>query len=77
MTRFNISLQDGVQMVMNALEIAWGGELFVSKIPLYKIMEVANAIGPNSKQEIVRIGPGEKVHEEIAKNKGNIGFINS
>ena len=64
-------------MVMNALEIAWGGELFVSKIPLYKIMEVANAIGPNCKQEIVGIGPGEKVHEEIAKNKGNIGFINS
>ncbi len=65
MTRFNISLQDGVQMVMNALDIAWGGELFVPKIPSYKIMEVAKAIAPNCKHEIVGIRPGEKVHEEM------------
>ena len=65
MTRFNISLQDGVQMVMHALEVAWGGELFVPKIPSYKITEVAKAIAPNCKTEIVGIRPGEKVHEEM------------
>ncbi len=65
MTRFNISLQDGVQMVMHALEVAWGGELFVPKIPSYKITEVAKAVAPNCKTEIVGIRPGEKVHEEM------------
>ena len=65
MTRFNISLQDGVEMVMHALEHAWGGELYVPKIPSYKITEVAKAIGPNCKHEVVGIRPGEKVHEEM------------
>ncbi len=65
MTRFNISLQDGVEMVMHALEHAWGGELYVPKIPSYRITEVAKAIGPNCKHEIVGIRPGEKVHEEM------------
>ncbi len=65
MTRFNISLADGVQMVMNALENAWGGELYVPKIPSYKITEVAKAIAPECKVEIVGIRPGEKVHEEM------------
>lgn len=65
MTRFNISLQDGVNMVMHALEYAWGGELFVPKIPSYKIMDVANAIGPECEKPIVGIRPGEKVHEEM------------
>jgi UDP-N-acetylglucosamine 4,6-dehydratase/5-epimerase len=65
MTRFNISLEDGVQMVLNALETAWGGELFVPKIPSYKITEVAKAIGPDCKHEIVGIRPGEKIHEEM------------
>ena len=61
MTRFNISLEDGVQMVMNALDTAWGGELFVPKIPSYKITEVAKAIGPNCEHKIIGIRPGEKV----------------
>lgn len=65
MTRFNISLDDGVQMVLNALDTAWGGELFVPKIPSYKITEVAKAIGPNCKQEVIGIRPGEKIHEEM------------
>jgi len=65
MTRFNISLQGGVDMVMHALEHAWGGELFVPKIPSYKIMDVAEAIGPDCKKPIVGIRPGEKVHEEM------------
>jgi len=65
MTRFNISLEEGVNMVLHALETAWGGELFVPKIPSYKITDVATAIGPNCKQEIVGIRPGEKIHEEM------------
>lgn len=65
MTRFNISLQGGVDMVMHALEQAWGGELFVPKIPSYKITEVAEAIGPNCDKPVVGIRPGEKIHEEM------------
>jgi UDP-N-acetylglucosamine 4,6-dehydratase (inverting) len=65
MTRFNISLQGGVNMVMHALEHAWGGELFVPKIPSYRIMDVAEAIGPECEKPIIGIRPGEKVHEEM------------
>ncbi len=65
MTRFNISLDDGVEMVMNALDKAWGGEIFVPKIPSYKITDVASAIAPECKQEVVGIRPGEKLHEEM------------
>jgi len=65
MTRFNISLQDGCQMVFDAIEKAWGGEIFVPKIPSYKIVDVAKAIGPKCKQIEVGIRPGEKLHEEM------------
>ena len=65
MTRFNISLQEGVDMVLHALENAWGGELFVPKIPSYKITDVAESIAPECKKEIVGIRPGEKIHEEM------------
>lgn len=65
MTRFNISLQGGVDMVMHALEHAWGGEIFVPKIPSYKIMDIAEAIGPECEHKVVGIRPGEKVHEEM------------
>jgi UDP-N-acetylglucosamine 4,6-dehydratase len=65
MTRFNISLQEGVELVLYALEKAWGGEIFVPKIPSYKITDVATAIAPDCKQEIVGIRPGEKIHEEM------------
>lgn len=65
MTRFNISLQGGVDMVMHALFNAWGGEIFVPKIPSYKILDVAKAIGPDCEHRIVGIRPGEKVHEEM------------
>lgn len=65
MTRFNISLQGGVDMVMHALEHAWGGEIFVPKIPSYKIMDVAQAIGPECEHKVVGIRPGEKIHEEM------------
>jgi len=65
MTRFNISLQGGVDMVMHALFNAWGGEIFIPKIPSYKITDVATAIGPECEHRIVGIRPGEKVHEEM------------
>ena len=65
MTRFNISLQGGVDMVMHALEHAWGGEIFVPKIPSYKITDIAEAIGPECEKPVVGIRPGEKIHEEM------------
>jgi UDP-N-acetylglucosamine 4,6-dehydratase len=65
MTRFNISLQGGVDMVLHALEHAWGGELFVPKIPSYKILDVAKAIAPECEIQMVGIRPGEKIHEEM------------
>ena len=65
MTRFNISLSEGVDMVMHALEHAWGGEIFVPKIPSYRIIDVATAVAPECQQVVVGIRPGEKVHEEM------------
>jgi UDP-N-acetylglucosamine 4,6-dehydratase (inverting) len=65
MTRFNISLQGGVDMVMHALQTAWGGEIFVPKIPSYRILDVAEAIGPNCEKKVIGIRPGEKIHEEM------------
>ena len=65
MTRFNISLQGGVDMVMHSIEHAWGGEIFVPKIPSYNITDIATAIGPECTLDIVGIRPGEKIHEEM------------
>ncbi len=65
MTRFNISLQGGVDMVLHALDQAWGGELYVPKIPSYRILDVAQAIGPDCEHKVVGIRPGEKIHEEM------------
>ncbi len=65
MTRFNISLKEGAEMVLFALENAWGGEIFVPKIPSYKITDVAKAIAPECEQKIIGIRPGEKIHEEM------------
>ena len=65
MTRFTITLVDGVDMVLHALEHAWGGELFVPKIPSYRITDVAKAIGPDCTQKVVGLRPGEKIHEEM------------
>ena len=65
MTRFNISLQEGVKMVMHALSNAWGGEIFIPKIPSYKILDVAKAIDSNCELRVVGVRPGEKIHEEM------------
>jgi UDP-N-acetylglucosamine 4,6-dehydratase (inverting) len=65
MTRFNILLSEAVDMVLYALENAWGGELFVPKIPSFKITDLAIAIGPRCEHRIVGARPGEKIHEEL------------
>ena len=65
MTRFNISLDGGVDMVFHALANAWGGEIFIPKIPSYRITDVATAIAPDLEQRTVGIRPGEKIHEEM------------
>jgi UDP-N-acetylglucosamine 4,6-dehydratase len=65
MTRFNISLQDGVEMVLWSIENAWGGEILVPKIPSYRITDVAEAVAPTAAKRIVGIRPGEKLHEEM------------
>ena len=65
MTRFNISLQAGVDLVMFAIGHHLGGEIFIPKIPSYHIVDVAKAIAPNLPQVEVGIRPGEKLHEEM------------
>ena len=65
MTRFNITLQEGVDFVIKNLERMWGGELFVPKIPSYRILDIAKAIGPNCELKFNGIRPGEKLHEEM------------
>ncbi len=65
MTRFNILLSEGVNLVLWAIENSNGGEIIVPKIPSYKITDVAKAISPNHKYKIIGIRPGEKIHEEM------------
>jgi len=65
MTRFNITLEDGVDLVLHALCEALGGEIFVPQIPSYRITDVATAIGPECEHPVVGIRPGEKIHEEM------------
>ena len=65
MTRFNISLEDGVKMVIFSLLNSLGGEIWVPKIPSYRILDVANAICEKCEKKIVGIRPGEKIHEEM------------
>lgn len=65
MTRFWITLDQGVHFVLKVLELSKGGEIFVPKIPSMKITDLANAIAPECKQETVGIRPGEKVHESL------------
>ena len=75
MTRFNISLSEGVAMVLWALENALGGELFVPKIPSYRITDVAEAIGPSCEKPLVGIRPGEKIHEEMITSSDSFSTI--
>ena len=75
MTRFNISLQEGVDMVLWALENAQGGEIFVPKIPSYRILDVARAIGPECEYPVVGIRPGEKIHEEMITSSDSFNTV--
>jgi len=75
MTRFNITLEEGVDLVFFALEHALGGEIFVPKIPSYRITELAEAIGPECKRPVVGIRPGEKVHEEMVTSSDSLNTI--
>lgn len=65
MTRFNLSLNESFELVLNAIKKSVGGEIFVPKIPSYKITDLANAIGPSCKKIVIGIRPGEKIHEEM------------
>jgi len=65
MTRFNISLRDGVDMVLWAIDNCWGGEILVPKIPSYRIVDVATAVAPECEQRVMGVRPGEKLHEEM------------
>ena len=75
MTRFNITLQEGVDFVIECLDKMWGGELFVPKIPSYRILDLAKAISPESKIKIVGIRPGEKLHEEMITKTDSLNTI--
>ena len=75
MTRFNISLEAGVDLVMFAIGHHLGGEIFIPKIPSYKIMDVAEAIAPSSEVKIVGIRPGEKLHEEMITETDSLSTI--
>jgi len=75
MTRFNITLDEGVNMVFHALTHMWGGEIYVPKIPSYRIIDVAEAIAPECKKEFIGIRPGEKLHEEMITETDAINTI--
>jgi len=72
MTRFNISIEEGVGLVFFALENAIGGELYVPKIPSYNILDIAKAIDENCKINVIGIRPGEKIHEEMISSSDSI-----
>ncbi|MEO7852945.1 MAG: UDP-N-acetylglucosamine 4,6-dehydratase (inverting) [Rubrivivax sp.] len=75
MTRFNISLLDGVEMVLWAIEHNLGGEVLVPKIPSYRITDVARAIGPECRLDVVGIRPGEKIHEEMITESDSLNTV--
>jgi UDP-N-acetylglucosamine 4,6-dehydratase/5-epimerase len=65
MTRFMISLEQGVELVWRAFEDMVGGEIYVKKIPSMKLVDIARAVAPNARHEIIGIRPGEKLHEQM------------
>ncbi|MDA0189049.1 MAG: UDP-N-acetylglucosamine 4,6-dehydratase (inverting) [Proteobacteria bacterium] len=75
MTRFSITLQEGVDFVLDCLARMWGGELFVPKIPSYRILDVASAIAPECRTEVVGIRPGEKLHEEMITDTDSLNTL--
>ena len=75
MTRFNIDLQSGVDMVMYALKHHLGGELFIPKIPSYRLIDLAKAIGPDCEIREIGLRPGEKLHEEMITTTDSLSTI--
>lgn len=75
MTRFNILLEEGVNFVLYALEHAWGGEIFIPKLPSLKITDLAQAIDSKCKQKIIGIRAGEKIHEEMITETDSLNTI--
>jgi UDP-N-acetylglucosamine 4,6-dehydratase len=75
MTRFNITLQEGTDFVLDCLGRMWGGEIFVPRIPSYRIIDVARAIAPDAELKIVGVRPGEKVHEEMVTSTDSLATI--
>jgi len=75
MTRFTITLEEGVQFVLDSLHRMHGGELFVPKIPSLNIMDLAAAINPNAKIDIIGIRPGEKIHEVMISADDTINTL--
>jgi len=75
MTRFNITLEEGVNFVLFCLKKMWGGEIFVPKIPSYRLEDLAKAVAPNCKMKIVGLRPGEKLHEEMVSTSDAVNTI--
>lgn len=75
MTRFSITLQQGVDFVLECFQRMRGGELFVPKIPSYRILDVANAVAPECRIELVGIRPGEKLHEEMITDTDSLNTV--
>jgi UDP-N-acetylglucosamine 4,6-dehydratase len=75
MTRFNITLQQGVQFVIDGFHRMWGGEIFVPRIPSYRITDVAAAVAPDAELKVVGIRPGEKLHEEMITSTDALGTV--
>lgn len=63
MTRFSITMQEGLDLIIEAIEQGWGGEILVPQAPSYRILDVAEAIAPGLEKRIVGVRPGEKIHE--------------
>ena len=75
MTRFNITLQEGVDMVLWSIQHAWGGEILVPKIPSYRITDLANAIAPECPHPVIGVRPGEKLHEEMITSSDSYNTV--
>jgi len=75
MTRFSLTLDEGVNLVLHAISNSLGGEIFVPKIPSYRITDVAEAVSPECKKPVVGVRPGEKIHEEMITDSDSVQTI--
>ena len=75
MTRFNVTLKDGVEMVLWAIKNSLGGEIFVPKTSSYKLLDLAKAISPKCKIKVIGIRPGEKIHEELITKSDSFSTV--